>query len=83
MLSHGVDVPTVSAVLGHARTSTTVDIYWHTLPGRVSAATEAIERALRAAGGAAMGGPVAGDGAAQLGRTLGHTTPDGSHWARL
>ena len=49
LLTNGVDVPTVSAMLGHARTSTTVDIYWHALPARVNTATAVLQRLLGSA----------------------------------
>jgi hypothetical protein len=33
MLGHGVPVPTVSQRLGHARASTTLNVYAHRVPG--------------------------------------------------
>ncbi len=52
MLANGVDVPTVAAILGHARNSTTLDVYAHAVPANRSRAVEAIQRALQSAGGA-------------------------------
>lgn len=43
-LSAGVPLPTVSQILGHARQSTTLDIYSHVLPTHQSVATESITR---------------------------------------
>jgi integrase len=40
MLAAGVDVATVSRRLGHSRTSTTVDVYAHEMPGTDAAAAE-------------------------------------------
>jgi len=49
MLANGVDVPTVAAILGHARNSTTLDVYAHAVPTRLAGGVEALQRALRAA----------------------------------
>jgi hypothetical protein len=49
MLAHGVDVPTVAATLGHARTSTTLDVYAHAPPDRLGADVAALGRAIRRA----------------------------------
>ena len=55
MLANGVDIPVVAAILGHARINTTVDIYWHALPARLSAATDVIQLAIRGSGALAAG----------------------------
>ena len=47
MLADGVDVPTVAAILGHSRNSTTLDIYAHAMPKKLSSGVGAIQRALR------------------------------------
>ena len=52
MLANGVDVPTVAAILGHARNSTTLDVYAHAVPTRLAGGVEALQRAFRSAGGA-------------------------------
>ena len=46
MLGHGVDVPTAAKVLGHARNSTTLDVYGHAVPGNLTGAVAAIQRAI-------------------------------------
>ena len=46
MLGNGVDVPTVAKVLGHARNSTTLDVYGHAVPGNLVGAVAAIQRAI-------------------------------------
>ena len=46
MLSSGVPVPTVSAVLGHANPATTLAIYSHVLPGHQDGAAAAVANAL-------------------------------------
>lgn len=45
LIGQGVDLKTVSERLGHARTSTTTDIYAHVIPGRDKAAALAFEKA--------------------------------------
>jgi integrase len=42
MLSAGVPVPTVSERLGHARASTTLNVYGHCVPGSDAVAAELI-----------------------------------------
>ena len=42
MLAHGIAVPTVSARLGHARASTTLNVYAHSVPGADRAAADFI-----------------------------------------
>jgi len=42
MLQSAVQPAIVSQMLGHARTSTTTDIYQHSLPSAASQATEAL-----------------------------------------
>jgi len=49
MLGSGVDLPTVASVLGHARNSTTLDVYGHAVPKNVSGAMAALERAISGA----------------------------------
>ena len=49
MLAGGVDVPADAAILGHSQNSTTLNIYAHALPDALSAATDALARALRGA----------------------------------
>lgn len=49
LLGAGVPVGVVSARLGHARTSTTHDIYGHCLPGQQEEAARLVEQGLRAA----------------------------------
>ena len=49
MLGNGVDVPTVARVLGHARNSTTLDVYGHAVPGNLTGAVAAIQRAINGA----------------------------------
>lgn len=46
LLAEGVPVKSVAAILGHARTSTTLDIYGHLLPGEQEDATERVSRRL-------------------------------------
>jgi len=48
LLAAGVDIPTVSARLGHASPATTLKIYAHTLKGRDAKAAEMWERFQRA-----------------------------------
>ena len=50
MLANGVDVPTVAAILGHSRNSTTLDVYPHAVPKNLSRGVGAIQRALRGTG---------------------------------
>jgi integrase len=45
MLGNGVDVPTVARVLGHARNSTTLDVYGHAIPTNLTSAVATLERA--------------------------------------
>jgi integrase len=47
MLANGVDLPTVAAILGHSRNSTTLDIYAHAIPNNLNRAVDVIQRALR------------------------------------
>lgn len=49
MLANGVDVPTAAAILGHSQNSTTLNVYAHALPSRLSAATGVLEGAIRRA----------------------------------
>jgi integrase len=49
MLGNGVDVPTVAKVLGHARNSTTLDVYGHAVPSNLTNAVAALERAFAGA----------------------------------
>jgi integrase len=49
MLGNGVDIPTVAAILGHSRNSTTLDIYAHAVPSNLGRAVNVIQRALRGA----------------------------------
>ena len=49
MLASGVDIPSVAAILGHSQNSTTLNIYAHAVPSRLSAATDALQRAIRRA----------------------------------
>jgi len=46
LINQGVDTITVSKRLGHARTSTTTDIYAHLLKNSDSAAADKLENAL-------------------------------------
>ncbi|MGI8424180.1 MAG: tyrosine-type recombinase/integrase [Chloroflexota bacterium] len=46
MLGSGVDIPSVARVLGHARNSTTLDVYGHAVPGNLMTAVATIERAI-------------------------------------
>jgi integrase len=46
MLRDGLPVHEVSAILGHAQTSTTLNVYSHVLPGANNCATVAMERLL-------------------------------------
>ena len=47
LLRDGVDVKTVSAVLGHANASVTLNVYAHLLPGAAEEAITAIDRRLQ------------------------------------
>ena len=47
MLASGVDIPTVAAILGHSRNTTTLDIYAHAVPNNLNRAVDALQRALR------------------------------------
>ncbi len=66
MLAGGVDVPTVSAILGHARVSTTLDVYSHAIPANLRRATDTLAdtlaQAISASSHASSRGP-AGAGA--------------------
>jgi integrase len=46
LLAAGVPVATVSARLGHARASTTLNVYAHVIPGADDAAAELVSHAL-------------------------------------
>ncbi len=46
LLTAGIDVRTVANRLGHARTSTTKDIYWGFVPARDRAAADHLQRVL-------------------------------------
>ena len=46
MLRDGLPVHEVSAILGHAQTSTTLNVYSHVLPGANTRAAAAMERLL-------------------------------------
>lgn len=52
LLYQGVDVRTVSERLGHAKVSTTLELYAHVLPGRDAAAAEAFDEAVGGGRGA-------------------------------
>jgi site-specific recombinase XerD len=47
MLAHGVAVVTVSQRLGHARASTTLNVYAHCIPGADRDATQFISCLIR------------------------------------
>jgi integrase len=51
MPANGVDIPTVAAVLGHSKNSTTLDVNAHAVPSKVLTATGAIQLAVRAGRG--------------------------------
>jgi integrase len=46
LLTQGIDVRTVANRLGHARTSTTMDIYWAFVPARDRDAADHLESIL-------------------------------------
>lgn len=46
MLGAGVDIPAVARVLGHARNSTTLDVYGHAVPSNLLTAVASLERAI-------------------------------------
>jgi len=46
LISNGVDVRTVSSILGHANTSTTLNIYAHSFAVAQAAAGESVANAL-------------------------------------
>jgi integrase len=48
MLGNGLAVPTVAKVLGHARNSTTLDVYGHAIPTNLTIAVATLERAFAA-----------------------------------
>ncbi|MBQ9000287.1 MAG: site-specific integrase [Eggerthellaceae bacterium] len=50
VLAQGADVKTTAERLGHARASTTTDIYAHAMPGRDAAASEGFERYMEGIG---------------------------------
>lgn len=50
LIGQGSDIKTVAERMGHARTSTTTDIYAHAIPGRDSDAAEAFSKALEGIG---------------------------------
>ncbi|WP_175399939.1 tyrosine-type recombinase/integrase [Tsukamurella pseudospumae] len=45
LIHNGIDVPTVSSLLGHSTTQITLDVYTHILPGAMTRAREAITTA--------------------------------------
>jgi integrase len=47
MLADGVDVATVSAILGHANAAITLTVYAHAIPHRLQTGVDAIARAIR------------------------------------
>jgi integrase len=49
MLDAGMDIQDVSQRMGHSRTSTTMDVYAHLLPGRKAAGTTALAASMLAA----------------------------------
>ena len=57
MLAAGVPVPVVSERLCHARTSTTVNIYAHAMPGGDRAAVNLLAELLTPASDRAFGSP--------------------------
>ena len=50
LLAAGVPVMTVSARLGHAKTSTTLDVYGHLIPGQEDMAVGVLESVLKDTG---------------------------------
>jgi integrase len=49
LLGSGVDVRTVSGIVGHTRPSITLDVYSHFIPSNATAAMAKLDRALSAA----------------------------------
>ena len=47
LIAAGVDILTVSRLLGHGKASVTLDVYGHMLPGTSAAAVKAIEGMLK------------------------------------
>jgi integrase len=47
LLALGTDVPTTAAILGHAQSSTTLNVYAHALPSRLSTAADRLGEAIR------------------------------------
>jgi integrase len=47
LLAHGADVPTTAAILGHAQSSTTLNVYAHALPSRLAGAAARLGSAIQ------------------------------------
>jgi len=69
LLTTGIDVRTVANRLGHARTSTTLDIYWAWVPARDREAAEHLQAILEP-------GPPSDDARQQVDRSDLRTQPD-------